>query len=346
MHPFAPLAAGMMHKSRVRRPAQKQGGTMQHGNRAAAISLALVLAAGPAGAADLPPPWAYTVNPPGLQPPVDDGTRHRVPGSSQAFTWTEIRNLFKVPDWHPDDHPPMPEIVVHGEKPGVFACGYWHLPNGLGRPENASLAGLPAAYIVQQVMDFKSGARRGSESASLPTNLMVALAQAVREEDLKIAADYFASLPPRKWIRVVETATVPRTEVGGWMLIEAKGGGTEPIGHRVIEMPEHLERTELRDATSGFVAYVPPGSISRGEALASGTQGITACAACHGAGLKGMGPVPALAGRSPSYVVRQLYDIQHGTRNGPWAALMKPVVEGLTLEDMVALAAYTASLEP
>jgi cytochrome c553 len=56
--------------------------------------------------------------------------------------------------------------------------------------------------------------------------------------------------------------------------------------------------------------------------------------------------VPALAGRSPSYIVRQLYDMQHGVRNGSWSALMQAVVNGLSIEDMVALAAYTASLAP
>lgn len=316
------------------------------GCRPAFLVLAVVFTSVPAGAADPLPSWAYPVNPPGLQPPADDGTRHRIPGSDRSFTWTDLRNLFQVPDWHPEGHPPMPPIVEKGAKPDTFACGFCHQPNGLGRPENSSLAGLPATYIIQQVRDFRSGARRSSEPASLPINFMTTAAKAVSEDDLRIAAEYFAALKPQRWIRVIETGTVPRTQVGGWMLIEAKDGGTEAIGNRIIEMPEDLERTEFRDPTSGFIAYVPVGSVRRGEALASGTDGRTACAACHGAGLKGMGPVPALAGRSPSYIVRQLYDMKHGTRNGEWAALMKPVVEPLTLEDFVALAAYTASLQP
>ena len=93
---------------------------------------------------------------------------------------------------------------------------------------------------------------------------------------------------------------------------------------------------------------VPPGSISRGEALVTtggGTRTI-ACGVCHGADLKGLGAVPPLAGRSPSYTVRQLFDLQHGTRRGPWAPLMRAAVQKLTLDDMVAIAAYTASREP
>ena len=300
-----------------------------------------------ANAADALPAWAYPVNPPGINPAPDDGALKRVPNSAAAYTLTQIRDLFSPPDWHPDSHPSMPDVVGRGNKPGQFACGYCHLPNGLGRPENSSLAGLSAAYIAQQVADFKSGARKSSEPASLPINLMIAVAKLVSEEDSRIAAEYFAALRPEPWIRVVETETVPKTKVGGWMLIADESGGTEPMGKRIIEMPEHLERTELRDSASGFIAYVPVGSIRKGEALITNGSGkTTPCAICHGAGLKGLGPVPALAGRSPSYIVRQLYDMQHGVRNGEWAALMKSVVAGLSPEDMVAIAAYTASLAP
>lgn len=293
------------------------------------------------------PVWAYPVNPPGLKPAPDDGTLKHVPESSAAYTLTQIRDLFSPPDWHPGNHPAMPEVVASGRKPGQFACGFCHLPNGLGRPENSSLAGLPAAYIAQQVADFRHGVRKSSEPASLPINLMIAIAKLVSDEDTKIAAAYFSGLKPAPWIRVIETDTVPKTQVGGWMLIADESGHTEPIGRRIIEMPENLERTELRDSASGFIAYVPPGSIRKGEMLANTGGGkTTPCGICHGADLKGLGPVPALAGRSPSYIVRQLYDMRHGVRNGPWAALMRPVVAGLTEEDMVVLAAYTASLAP
>ena len=301
----------------------------------------------PVGAADALPVWAYPVNPPGLKPPSDDGTLKHVPNSAAGYTLTQIRDLFTPPDWHPANHPSMPDVVARGNKPGQFACGFCHLPNGLGRPENSSLAGLPAAYIAQQVADFRTGARKSSEPASLPVNLMIAVAKLVSEEDARIAAEYFASLKPVPWIRVVETQTVPKTKVGGWMLVADDSGGTEPIGQRIIEMPENLERTELRDSASGFVAYVPVGSIRKGEALIADRTGKTIpCAICHGTDLRGMGPVPALAGRSPSYIVRQLYDIRHGVRDGQWTALMKPVVAGLSEEDLVAIAAYTASLAP
>jgi cytochrome c553 len=312
---------------------------------AAAVGLAAL--AFPSFCADPLPHWAYPVNPPGLKPAADDGVARRVPGSNVSFTLTQIRDLYVAPDWHPDDHPPMPGVVGTGRKPGLFACAYCHLPNALGRPENASLAGLPAEYIVQQVQEFRSGARRSSEPDSLPVNLMVAVAKAVDDAELKVAAEYFARLQPRPWIRVVETDSVPRTHVAGWMLVANEPREMEPIGTRIVEVPEDLERTELRDSKSGFIAYVPSGSIARGEALVTEGRGkVLACGGCHGADLRGLGPVPALAGRSPSYVVRQLYDIKHGARRGAWTPLMQGVAESLSIADMVDIAAYTASRAP
>jgi cytochrome c553 len=174
---------------------------------------------------------------------------------------------------------------------------------------------LSAEYIVQQVADFKNGTRRSSEPASLPINLMTAVAKAATEAEVKAAAEYFAALPPRPWIRVIESASVPKTHVAGWMLVASEPIELEPIGQRIIEMPEDLERTELRDAASGFIAYVPPGSIEKGRALvATGGAGTTiACALCHGPDLKGsISPSPA----ARPAIVRQLYDIQHGVRQG------------------------------
>ncbi len=298
------------------------------------------------------PYWAYCANPPadGSHLPAksaDDAPQH-VPNSTASFTLAQIGDLFGVPDWHPAGHPPMPEVVAHGKKPDIYACGYCHLPNGLGRPENSSLAGLPAGYIVQQMAEFKTGRRKSAEPTLLPVASMVGLATHADTTQIQAAAAYFARLNPKPWIRVVETSSVPRTHVAGWMLVVSQPVAMEPIGQRIIEIPENLERTELRDDTSGFIAYVPLGSVKRGKTLATtGGAGKTlACATCHGPALKGSGDVPSLAGRSPSYIVRQLYDMQIGARAGPAAQQMAAPVMNLTLDDMVAIAAYTASLKP
>ena len=295
-----------------------------------------------------PPPWAFAVDPPNAPPkPTGDKPRH-VPGSKLAFTDSQIADLFIAIDWHPQGHSPMPDIVGHGRKPDVYACGYCHLPNGQGRPENASLAGLPKEYIIQQMAAFQSGARKSSEPRSLPVNAMIQVAAHADAKEVASATTYFAGLKPKPWIRVVETATVPKTHVAGWMLVTDEPVVHEPIGQRIVETPINLERTELRDDTSGFVAYVPPGSLKMGKLLVEkGGDGQTMpCAMCHGTDLRGKENVPSIAGRSPSYIVRQLYDLQTGSRGGAGTAMMQAPVMKLALDEMVAIAAYLASLKP
>jgi cytochrome c553 len=320
---------------------------------AARRRLALILAvAAAAGAGNLaaavdPPAWAYPVNPPGFKPRADDGQPRRVPGSTAGYTVTQLRDLFAAPVWHPEDHPPLPPIVAHGRKPAVFACGVCHRADGPGGPENANVAGLPAAYIVQQMLDYRSGARSTTLPDRAPQKNMIALSKAITDEEIHEAAAYFAARPVRHTVRVVETAEVPKTAVAGWFLTDTQSGEKEPIGSRIIEVPENLEQFENRDTHSRFIAYVPRGSVARGKALAEGVPGRTdRCAICHGADLKGLAAIPPIVGRSPSYAVRQFIDFQTGARNGAAAALMKPVVAHLELDDMVALAAYLASQAP
>ena len=300
------------------------------------------------------PAWAYNVvnTPPAAGQPAaapDDGSPKKLPGSSGAFTLQQIRDGFGPADWYPGDHPTMPPIVASGKRPDVRACSLCHYPNGKGRPENAGVAGLPRSYFIQTMADFRSGARKSSEAKKANTNLMITIAKGMTDEEIAAAADYFGSMKWTPWIKVVEADTVPKTRVAGGMFLKIEGGGTEPIGNRIIETPDDAERTEvLRDPRSGFTAYVPKGSVAKGKALATtGGGGKTVqCGVCHGADLKGLGPVPGLAGRSPSYVVRQMYDMQQGARKGVWTELMMPVVKNLTNDDLLAIAAYTASLAP
>ena len=324
--------------------------------RVASVAVVMVIAVGVGASVDsaqekqrqTPPPWAYTVNPPptpGAKPPAPDPEPKRIPGTTVTYTVAQTRDAYNPPDWHPSDHPPMPQAVAHGRPKEMRACGFCHLTNGQGRPENASLAGLPAAYIIQQMADFKNGDRKSAEPRMGPPNAMIQDAKAATPAEIAEAAAYFSSFPFKKWIRVVESKEVPKTRIAGSMHVPTEG--TEPLGQRIIEMPENLERTELRDGASGFVAYVPPGSIKKGESLVKTGAGKTvACGTCHGADLKGLGPIPPLAGRSPSYTVRQLFDMQQGVRKGPWSPLMKAAVEKLTIDDMIAIAAYTSSREP
>jgi cytochrome c553 len=294
---------------------------------------------------------------------LDEQTRpRRIDGSAAAFSLIQIRDLHNVVDWFPGDHPPMTPIIAHG--PAAMAdaargCGSCHLPNGRGRPENAPTGGLPVAYFVRQIDDFRHGLRYSADPRKPNTNTMIDLAKAMSDAEALSAADYFASIAPpaAPWIRVVESDTAPRVRYVGNLALPAKEPGTEPLSGRIVEMPEDEEQGDtLRNPRSGFVAYVPPGSIARGEELVT-TGGMkivgdrivpgrtTACGTCHGTNLTGVvgADVPPIAGRSPSYLVRQMWDIKQGARNGSQAQLMKLIVANLTPDDLLAIAAYVAS---
>jgi cytochrome c553 len=286
--------------------------------------------------------WAYPVTP--KPEPLDNLVLKQVPDSTRAYTQAQIDDPFNPPDWFPDEHPPMPQIVAQGDKPAVRACAQCHLPSGDGHPESSSLAGLPVPYILRQMAAFKTGGRKGVRATT-----MITIAQAISDADALAAAEYFAALQPGVWTKVVETDSVPKSYVGaGGMRFAEPGGEMEPIGNRIIVLPQDETRAKSRDPRSGFIDYVPTGSIAKGEALVTtGDGGKTIpCAICHGQTLQGLGELPSIAGRPPTYVVRQLNDMKTGARSGISTALMKAVVDKLTVEDMVAIAAYLGSRDP
>jgi cytochrome c553 len=299
-----------------------------------------------------------------LRPDQDAAEQTRLrhlDGSNAAYSLVDIRDGQNVIDWFPNDHPPMPNVVAHGPASlgtSTRGCGSCHLPNGKGRPENAGVAGLPTAYIMRQIQDFRSGRRHTADPRKPNTNTMIELAKSLSDEELKAAAEYFGSMKWTPWIRVVETELVPKTRIAGNLFLPVSQEKTEPIAGRVIEMPENEEQAETyRNPHSGFVAYVPVGSINKGKDLVTtggarivGNEFIrgktTPCITCHGPDLMGVADIPPIAGRSPSYMVRQMWDMQQGTRNSEPAKLMKVVLDNLTQEDMVAIAAYVASRVP
>jgi len=301
---------------------------------AIALSPALAFAQGKPG-------WAFPVTEK-EQPVVKENTVPRsAPGSTKSYTRAQADNMFEIPDWYPDMYPKLPKIIANGNAPNVRACGSCHLPIGTGHDESAYVAALPSSYFVRQVQDYKTGARKGSGS-------MLTIAQNITDAETKDAADYFAALKPTKWVRVVETDTVPRSYVGpGNKRLAHPDGGTEPIGNRVITLPEDEEIVLYRDPRKGFVAYVPNGALAKGAALVAGGDGKTVnCTICHGPDLKGLADIPPLAGRTPTYLVRQLYMLQSGERAGASAPQMSQAVANLTLDDMLNMSAYIASLDP
>ncbi len=313
---------------------------------------------------DVPPPWAYGFKeppPPGTAqvPPGSPGVlstdpqKYGLPGTDLTFTRAEIAPVFGPADYFPGEHPVPPSIVAHGKEPVVWSCARCHYFNGKGRPENAGIAGLPVDYFVEQMLAFRRGDRASSDPRKPNTPMMVEFAQGMTDAEIRDAAEYYGAMKWTPWIRVVESDRAPKTTISSGMYLPIPEGGDDPLGNRIVEVPEDPALAEIqRSPHSGFVAYVPVGSVKRGEELVTTGGGKTvSCATCHGADLKGgtlanVGGVPGLAGRSPSYLMRQMLDLKNGKRHGARTEPMKPVVASLTTDDMLVIAAYLASRVP
>ncbi len=282
-----------------------------------------------------------------------------VAGSTRSYSRVDLNDWASAVDWFPDEHAPLPDVVQHGpaslgEK--KRACAFCHRVFGGGRPENAPVAGLPVAYFLRQLDDFRNGRRHSTDPRKPNVPTMIALAQAIGPDEARAAAEYYAAQSRAPHVRIVETDRAPPTRLHGNLFVATGSERTEPLADRIVEVPEDFEQAQTLDNPHvGYVAYVPAGSIARGRALATAGSALGApagaapatlpCISCHGVDLRGLGDAPPLAGRSPSYLVRQLYDFKTGARNGSMAVLMKPVVSKLSTAQMTEVAAYLASLE-
>ncbi len=295
----------------------------------------------PVPVAIVAPAWAYPVADKEQPPGPDENEVRQAPGSSRTYTRKQIDNLFNPPIWYPDQVIGMPRVVQTGAPPGVRACAACHLQSGQGHPESGHISGLPKAYFLRQIQDYRDGNR-------VDKVWMTNMAKALSDEDAAAAAEWFSKLKPIKWVRVIETDTIPKSYFNkSRKRLPLSDGSTEALGDRIAEFPEDPVRVLDRDPNSGFIAYVPKGSLALGEALVKEGAGRTvACAACHGEKLQGTAEMPRIAGISTLYTVRQMFAFKTGERKGAHAEQMMPVVAELQEKDIIAVAAYLASLDP
>lgn len=298
------------------------------------------------------PAWAFPVLGTATAPSAtgtDTGAVATVPTSRAHFSVGQTRDRYNVADWNPATHRAAPPVVMHGRKPVVMACGFCHLADGRGRPENAMIAGLPVEYFVQQVKDMRTRARHSGSPLPFPSAVaMQQIADSTTDVELEEAARYFSKVRARQASHVVESDSVPRFMTLNGLSTILPGNEREALGERMVELAVDLRRHELHDPMAKYVAYVPRGSLARGRklALAGPGGGVKGCTSCHGADLRGVKQVPPLAGRYPSYLLRQLIAFRTGARNGATSAPMHEVTAALSLQDMVAAAAYAGSRAP
>jgi cytochrome c553 len=297
------------------------------------------------------PPCPEKANPRSCGPvgtPVpDDGIMRTLPGTSKSFTRNAAGDQWKPADWFPGDHPVMPKIVATGNKEaGVRPCSLCHFPNGRGKMENGHVAGLPSAYFLAQLDAFANGERYSADPRKANTNEMARIAHVLTDAEKIQAAEYFSSIKFRSIMRVVESEEAPQVRLTlNSLMLPVEDAPPMPLGQRIIEVPEYPELTEaLRYPRGTFIAYVPTGSIAKGEKLVTtGGDKTIPCSTCHGPLLQGYEDVPAIAGRTASYTMRQLWDIKQGTRKSP---LMTAIVADLSAQDMLNIVAYLATQTP
>ncbi len=301
------------------------------------LAALLTISAAPVPAAKWAFPAVGAVTDTSAPPPSE---AVRLPGSPVIFHRSDFEDMARAIDWFPGAHPSAPEVVLRAKGEGGYPCGYCHLPDGRGRPENARLQGLPAEYIVEQVGAFASGARRAAMPDYKPADYMAQVAHAIQPADLQAAAAYFSRFEPQSHTQVVEAATIPAA--AAWRFVyRFNRSRREALGPRIVEGPVDGERFELRDPETRYIAYVPRGAIARGRAIAErGGSGGPACTSCHGRGLVG------IAGASPSFLARQLMGFRSRARSDPDAAPMQAVAARLTDAQIIDVAAFVGSRAP
>jgi len=126
----------------------------------------------------------------------------------------------------------------------------------------------------------------------------------------------------------------------------------DPQAHDKMWTPASGLEDAVVNALAAYYAAQPPHPGTPGDAalLARGkslyetglpSRNVADCSACHGAHAEGEGIFPRLAGQRADYLVREISLIQLHLRN---VGIMHSTVEGLSQDDIKALAAYLQSL--
>ena len=183
----------------------------------------------------------------------------------------------------------------------VAVCAACHGSNGISvSAAYPNLAGQQYNYILKQLENFRSGARKNA----IMSTMAMTIPPSKDHANLKDIAAYFSRLTPM---------SARPASTGG------PAGASQQI--------------EL-----GRIIY------DRGVA----GKDIPSCAACHGLGGEGNGPmaIPVLAGQHAAYVVTQLEQFASGARHNSPGHVMHAIARAMNAAQEAAVAAYVRQLDP
>ena len=210
-------------------------------------------------------------------------------------------------------------------------------------------AGRTARGVLQgATARLRSGKRKPTgPEAYLPSQNMLKIARAMTDAEIDASAKYFAQQKLRAArVRDREPAHTARRARG----VDLRGSPRHRRSRRPAARSHQRTRATRTPRRSPGIHRPMCRPAASTAASASSSRAMAArrqpCATCHLANLKGTDKIPPIAGRSPTYLLRQMLAFRNGRRTGEAAQQMKPVVEKLTLNEMIDVVAYLGSLVP
>ena len=259
--------------------------------------------------------------------------------------------------------------VKAGEQEAGMCAGCHSIDGNALNPNNPSLAGQPADYLVKAMKDYRDGRR----SDPMMTNAL----NNMQDETIANLAAYYASQYPEsplqrarmdysKFDPVAEGSKIAGS-CGG---CHGKNGNSLKAGipsltglnvkylvtatrdyrdgmrkNKVMRnMVGTLSDTDIEKVAFYYATQSPMSSKTAPKAdLAAGEKISSGCTSCHGeGGVSTTAGTPSLAGQDASYLAAATRDYAQGVRNNE---TMSGPAKGLKPKDIVNVAGYFASLK-
>jgi len=221
----------------------------------------------------------------------------------------------------------MPSIVAGTVAPQpqtvVRSCGLCHYPNGKGRPENAGVPVCCRLHLGATGRLQKWRAKnRGSGKRN--TAVMSGNAAGITDEEAMAAAQYFSLDEDDPLDQGSRDGNSGEDRNVGGFFVPLEGKETEPIGQRILKcrLIPRLTRC-IATQESGWIAYAPMGSVKKARTWSLEARGQDSrVRRMPWRGFEGNGNFPHWRA-VPSYLARQLYDIQKIYAQRPGTQLMR-----------------------